>query len=530
MCTDQEQGPVAPLAPSATPSSLLAPARRGGELQSTSLQPLIENSATSSFPIPPADWDSFRDGMRHCAWYLSAEHGASFLYGSTVGELYANASNGTLTSQMPPAPLSTCQWTSDEDELWVARRIGPFTSTGGYPWYDLQVTDEWPELSAVLRERSETWLTGISTLTTDAKAEVLGFPPMHMHHSHVRKRDSQMPLILNHQDRVCGEPELRSRCFLTLFPEPYGLLLDQNLVMDSVFNDVRTAGCSPISWYVEYAVKIAPPQHQQRRVSRTSLLMWFTSHLAVAEQARMRFATFPVPAGTPAVSWVHTVPTVSGIMTTLWMHTHEGLGFEQTWFFDAPPKALGLDLAPFVQRLCSPFVPRAHNLTISDVKRHVRTCSREANAPLRCVAKMRADFDPRLGDMQPTWSCRDGVVGKLVAGQSFTSVTFFNTIEDAHGMPYLGQHIHYQAYLASPEQPNQPFQQVVDYPESDGSTPLVSQRPSWRPNMSENDRMQREGPLFASSAECPHDLPPAPNGRPTPCPVHMGHGLWEYSK
>ena len=242
MCTDQEQGPVAPLAPSATPSSLLAPARRGGELQSTSLQPLIENSATSSFPIPPADWDSFRDGMRHCAWYLSAEHGASFLYGSTVGELYANASNGTLTSQMPPAPLSTCQWTSDEDELWVARRIGPFTSTGGYPWYDLQVTDEWPELSAVLRERSETWLTGISTLTTDAKAEVLGFPPMHMHHSHVRKRDSQMPLILNHQDRVCGEPELRSRCFLTLFPEPYGLLLDQNLVMDSVFNDVRTAG------------------------------------------------------------------------------------------------------------------------------------------------------------------------------------------------------------------------------------------------------------------------------------------------
>ena len=357
-----------------------------GALQSTSV-PLVENSAISNYPIPKAAWDSFRGGMRRCAWYPSTRQ-AIFLYGGTVGEVFHTTPNGTSTAQMPPAPLSACQWTSDEGELWVARRIGPFTSTGGYTWYDLRVTDEWPALSAVLRERSQTWLTGASTLTTDAETEVLGFPPIHNHHSHLLTHNDTMAILLNHQDRVCGDPELRYRCLFTRFPESYGLLLDQNLDMDGLFNDVRAAGCSPLSWYVEYAVKIAPPQ--QRPVLRTSLSMWYTMHYALDSSSRMRFATFPVPAGTPVVTWVHTVPTVSGTMTMLWMHLHEGMGFDQTWFFDAPPKALGLDVAPFVQPTCSPFVPSAHNMTLDDVKRHVLTRSRDTDAPLRCVAKVCA--------------------------------------------------------------------------------------------------------------------------------------------
>ena len=114
---------------------------------------------------------------------------------------------------------------------------------------------------------------------------------------------------------------------------------------------------------------------------------------------------------------------------------------------------------------------------------------------------MRADFDPRLGDMQPSWSCRNGEPGELVAGQSFTSVTFFNTIEDPHGMPYMGQHIHYQAYVATPQQHNMPYRQVTDSAESDGVTQLV-----WHPKAG-----------VADGEPCPHDLPPVLNGMPAPC-------------
>ena len=366
---------------------------------------------------------------------------------------------------------------------------------------------EWPAVQSLVRlrsaERPSTWVTSASTFLVSRRGEVLRFPPLHNHHSNIELLPSgAVPLVLNHQDRTCSDAASNNRsyrCMLTVFPPGYGILLPEStrLLFNAAINDVRDAGSPAFSWYVEGAIRVAPPRHENSASTLRAVAIWYASHYALSNPGR--FFTFDVPANTSSVVWTHHVVSISANVLKMWMHTHENSGHLATWYFDATPSALGLGSAPYQMAKCSVLVPSEIGMTLVGVQQHILDSARaeqhaRGRPVLRCIAARSSSLLASTGDQQPSWRCLKSLSQRLEVGTSLTSVSFFATGATRDPTGLAMQHIHFQAYIER----DGLYDAVNDLPTDDGVT-------STHPGDA-NNSLENGSPRFPYG-DCPSAVP-----------------------
>lgn len=222
-----------------------------------------------TFPLTASAWESFRSTIRGCEYEPSGVSAAYDRDDTTTSKVLDHMQSDSIG-------LDACSTTDDHGERWVVGRLGPFVSSGGWDWHSTEMR-HWPAVTALLAAHGEFWVTAISVLTVTADGTLLTFPPIHNHHSHAYLNASDWylnQLMLHHQDRVCQHGlEHGYGCMLTQFPGGLGLRIDQAVAFDGMFNDVREANSSTMTWYCELAMRVSTPPHATKK-SLQELDVW----------------------------------------------------------------------------------------------------------------------------------------------------------------------------------------------------------------------------------------------------------------
>ena len=69
-------------------------------------------------------------------------------------------------------------------ETWRVERLGPAEGHGGYDWHFFGGADLFG-FSSLLEAHDTIWITALSLYPIDAEGRMLGYPPLHLHHSHL---------------------------------------------------------------------------------------------------------------------------------------------------------------------------------------------------------------------------------------------------------------------------------------------------------------------------------------------------------
>lgn len=399
-------------------------AQRQGNLS----YPFVKNLATR--------WDMFREVAGACRDWKRAATKPWYFWTNTSW----NVARMLFMTTHPNVDAFQCYDLVSTGEFWRIDRVGPFNSTGGFDWHSIIVRD-------ILGLRSVLWqnsgfiaLKAMATCIVNEQGTVIGYPPMHNHHTQTvlefAGSSYENAIQLQHQDSNCYPLLGGDHCALYEFPANHGIWIDTPLRAVSLMNDVRPMHSSSLSFYFEVAghLDTVPPK---RRIH-----LWKSNS---AGPVYGPFGGFRIPADEESVVWTTVLAEVSGRLLTLWIHVHISFGYIETWYIDATSNDLGLDIFS-VQTPCSPaFLPSRAGITSQVVKRRILTRMHELNFGFRCTSHRLTPHDNSYGDRQPILRCFEGSEN-LVAGTVITAVHFF-VGTDSEG-EYL-QHSHYQVYFES---------------------------------------------------------------------------------
>lgn len=254
----------------------------------------VRSDVRDVIALPEGAWDSFRGATRACSWRSTAAQAKYFYTPSSRPWESGLQSKSDL-------PVWSCETPADESSTWLALRVGPIHSTGGSDWHAVFGV-EWPDVASLLADNPFFEVRAASILAASAEGDVLQFPAMHYHHSHIWHNSSEGVVLSKdtmddwwddanrffadvnvspdhilpyEQDRICATDE-RYQCMLTRFPDGHGLVLNGAVGFDVLLNDLRDANSSKETWFVEVAIQVV------RSTSRTlrGLDMWIGAHWA----------------------------------------------------------------------------------------------------------------------------------------------------------------------------------------------------------------------------------------------------------
>ena len=87
-------------------------------------------------------------------------------------------------STQPPLETSFCELPQSDGSTWHIQRVGPFVSTGGYDWWQMQAEDAFALRRAIAAHGSVGCLEYyMGPISGDGNG--MGYPPLHPHHIHV---------------------------------------------------------------------------------------------------------------------------------------------------------------------------------------------------------------------------------------------------------------------------------------------------------------------------------------------------------
>ena len=249
-------------------------------------------------------------------------------------------------------------------------RIGPLVSRGGNNFMIARDSDIFELVELLERLQGRVSIRKIFFAVVSAvTGEILGYPPIHIHHSHLGPHatigilDFVAPLHFPHGETSCQSNEGGTACFMFSFPEGLGFELDVPLLFNAYINDVRTPGSSPLPLFLELAIEYSPTPSEQ------SVGLWYASHESDANAFSMllagqqTFYTFEIPLGGESISWAVFKSENSGRFLNLWHHTHVTEGFTEQWLVAATPSALGLEAGEI--RLRDNAAPRTRRMFLS---------------------------------------------------------------------------------------------------------------------------------------------------------------------
>jgi hypothetical protein len=232
--------------------------------------------------------------------------------------------------------------------------LGPFVSNGNFDWWQVGIRDLF-RLDEVLKKHPE----GVyfSTSFTGAVAdsgEILGFPPIHMHHIHIspepgvkKKLPDKIGLggyipnlvIEQHGDYECLQQEGGVNCFFEKSPVGYVKEINRVLDLEGEMNDARAPNSKPMTWWYQVAIRWHPKSVVHRGpVSQNFLVMVQPDN--VSDQLT-ELLTFNLDTSEHHIAWYSGTQFSDGGLVRNKMHSHNVM-FDRSFFFRASPKELGL--------------------------------------------------------------------------------------------------------------------------------------------------------------------------------------------
>ena len=381
--------------------------------------------------------------------------------------------------------LRTCETREDDIHSWTFARLGPFRSTGGYDWHR-HVTPDIGHFSDKLRDGA-VYVTGFMGAAVDASGEVLGMPPIHIHHTHTatnqcwglqatynglhkgfgdRERKDPEAEVMDwefdtHGDRECLANNGGVACLLQTQPEGYGQLIKYPMCSLGDWNDMRPAGSPEMEFWVENAFRwTRKPQLQLGFMTGAigigfhpsySFISILSSNIKQNGRKEVEepefFDDYVIPLDN-SIMWGSFAPTYSGRFVSMFFHTHH-LWTKDMLFFRGDPKALGLNKPPFV--LENSYTPRPLNeigLPMEEIKRYIYN---NLNKHSNCKAGTCPDLICQLNQnrFESNESLPLGLMGGVLSkkyeriaypkctmtdfheGDIFTLISFHGTVEGA---------------------------------------------------------------------------------------------------
>lgn len=186
--------------------------------------------------------------------------------------------------------LGGCQ-VQDETGGFVARKMGPYFTTGGNSWIEFGTNDV--GVTELLKDKPEgVVVTALSNVAVDVNGNPIGFPPIHIHHWHwlpgettLWRRDPMKCALgqasqcfqetagfETHGDYQCLQEDGGLSCLNLVAPERTGRLVKDRHGLQSHCQDVRIFGSEPIEWYAQWSFHWKHPSNSLKVLSTFEFL------------------------------------------------------------------------------------------------------------------------------------------------------------------------------------------------------------------------------------------------------------------
>jgi len=148
--------------------------------------------------------------------------------------------NGSDRSMMPHKAFRCNVCTNEKFARWIAYRIGPFVTGGGFEWggFGGVINSQYlPTYRGTNLHAFSSYALG----NVDDNNALAGYPPIHQHHWHFGEGFSmhEGANMQNHADNQCHSDEGGVMCLVRKAPREHAWILTPRLLPWTEFNDVR---------------------------------------------------------------------------------------------------------------------------------------------------------------------------------------------------------------------------------------------------------------------------------------------------
>lgn len=249
----------------------------------------------------------------------------------------------------PALQSHSCRAVDSENGEFRIRRLGPFVSRGGFDWHKMKFEDPY-NLRSMISSGSVT-MTGFTVLPVDESGEILGNPPIHVHHANLGPncadphcRQSSLRRVSQwHGDSQCSASAGGTACYVTLLPKGFGFRVAEALRLDVDFNDVRPEGSPELHFWLEAAISIDKPVAKNPSQELGTVILGVPFRCEWWKEKPDLQRLYFVPPNHPSALWATARMPTSGTFVAGKLETHQHM-FDLAWVFTGiSPEDLGLN-------------------------------------------------------------------------------------------------------------------------------------------------------------------------------------------
>jgi len=359
-------------------------------------------------------------------------------HGVEYARWYANDNDYGVrqSKKVTNATLAFCQMET-ENGLWRAEYIGPFTSSGGYDWWQFG----WKN-ALHLEDFTQSHIIAHWTGPVLADGSPLGMPPIHQHHVHLTpcSREvycrSGLRVLEHHGDWQFRDEEGGVNSFGQFYGGASKTVT--SISLSAELNDVRLEGSTTMTWYYRIALLIG-----NTNATKLSLHRIHGPGQSCSSQFCDVFP-FPVPSGVDTFTIYGGVMPYGGIAAGIVFHAHQS-AFHGALFFSGNGSLLrktDIGTVPAFQTTLTSSTPFKSNDRLQD-----HLLMRLPNLVV-CHAKHASQtVHERRYDRAPVPKCSPW---SFETGDAFTVVTFNGPTKFAVPSDIVREHaIWYITYISA---------------------------------------------------------------------------------
>ena len=226
------------------------------------------------------------------------------MHGLTEGAMRPLSSSGTRWFG-GGVRVERCGHHAGAEHEWEMHRIGPFTTTGGNDWTQVQL----PALHSRHKLGTRLAVSEYFLGSTSTEGKLLAYPPLHQHHFHVEeyKADWFAGGLIAHGDDQCHAHAGGVACLVHRHAPGHVQRVTTPLSVDADVNDVRAAGSPPLTHWAVVALKSIREVPPSSEPLPTDAAVRSSGRLQALTQ--MRLAVMPLPVRNPGYPGTYGVPS-----------------------------------------------------------------------------------------------------------------------------------------------------------------------------------------------------------------------------
>eukprot|EP00933_Yihiella_yeosuensis_P033601 TRINITY_DN2726_c0_g1_i1.p1 TRINITY_DN2726_c0_g1~~TRINITY_DN2726_c0_g1_i1.p1 ORF type:complete len:644 (-),score=90.18 TRINITY_DN2726_c0_g1_i1:461-2347(-) len=340
------------------------------------------------------DWFPDDKTMRSSYWsYLTSQFRITTYY-PQVPRWFINMMSYFFdpSAHKPDLQSHSCRIADHQGGEFRIRRLGPFVGKGGFDWHKMKLEDPY-NLRSQMPPQGYISMTGFTAMPVDKDGEILGNPPIHIHHANLGpnpNRSSLSRVSQWHGDSQCSASDGGTACYITTLPEGFGFPATQELRLDIDFNDVRAPKSPEMHFWLETAIRIAKPLAEETSNEVGTVIIGVPFRMEWWKTSDFQRLYF-VPPDQPSALWMTAEMPSSGTFVSGKLETHQHM-FDTAWVFSGvSPEELGLNSDSWqLRKPWQPWIPKENGWTddaaaMQALKMHVQ--ARFQDVVRHCLAK-----------------------------------------------------------------------------------------------------------------------------------------------